>query len=101
MTRLDPSASPRRNLRGAWWVAAVVVAFFVLVAVVQIGRVLRSRDREVVGDGRDPASYGFDLTSLTVPREFLAAAMNFGIKHEEVNGKGEFSNYIKQLASKL
>ena len=75
MTRLDPSASPRRNLRGAWWVAAAVVLFFVLVAVVQIGHVLRSRDREVVGDGRDPASYGFDLTSLTVPRDFLAAAM--------------------------
>jgi len=75
VTRLDPSASPRRNLRGARWVAAVVVAFFVLVAVVQIGHVLRSRDHEVVGDGRDPASYGFDLTSLTVPREFLAAAM--------------------------
>ena len=33
--------------------------------------------------------------------EFLAAAMNFGIRHEEVNDKGKFSEYIKKLASKL
>jgi len=72
---LDPSSGPRRSLRGAWWVAAVVAAFFVLVAVVQIGAVLKSRGREVIGDGRDPASYGFDLASLTVSRHVLAAAM--------------------------
>lgn len=75
MSELDPSAAPRRGLRGAWWVAAAVAIFFVLVAVVQLREVLESRGREVVGDGEDPATYGFDLSNLTVPRHVLAAAM--------------------------
>ena len=33
--------------------------------------------------------------------EFLAAAINFGLKHEEVNPNGEFFDYIKKLASKF
>ena len=75
MSDLDPTGGPRRSLRGAWWVVVAVVVFFVLVAVVQIGAVLHSRDRDVIGDGKNPASYGFDLTTLTVSPDVLAAAM--------------------------
>jgi hypothetical protein len=75
VSEIEPSAAPRRGLRGAWWVAVAVAIFFALVAVVQIGEVLESRDRVIVGDGEDPATYGFDLSTLTVPRHVLAAAM--------------------------
>jgi hypothetical protein len=72
---IDPVARPRRGLRGAWWVALVVGLFFVVVAVVQLRAVLESRGRDVVGDGQDPDTYGFDLASFDVPRQYLAAAM--------------------------
>ena len=75
MSELEPSGEARRGLRGAWWVALAVAVFFVLVASVQIGEVLESRDREIVGDGEDPGTYGFDLASFTLPRRALAAAM--------------------------
>ncbi len=75
MTRLDPDAAPRRSLRGAWWVAVLATLFFVAVAVEQLGEVRRSRRHATVGDGKDPATYGFDLASLTVPARWLAAAM--------------------------
>jgi len=75
MSQLEPSAGPRRNLRGAWWVMVVVLAFFVLVAIVQVGRVVNHLDRPVVGDGKDPATYGFDLSTLTIDDRWLAAAM--------------------------
>ncbi len=88
MSEIEPSSGPRRGLRGAWWVAIAVGIFFVLVAVVQIGAVLKSRDREVIGDGRDPASYGFDLANLTVSRHVLAAAMTKDqIQPLEINGR--------------
>jgi hypothetical protein len=72
---LEPTGAPRRGLRGAWWVAVAVAVFFVAVAVVQIREVLESREREIVGDAEDPATYGFDLANLSVPRHVLAAAM--------------------------
>jgi len=75
VTRLDPSAAPRRGLRGAWWVALAAGVFFVAVAAVQIREVARSRERTVVGDGKDPASYGFDLDSFTLERSWLAAGL--------------------------
>jgi hypothetical protein len=73
--RIDPAARPRRGLRGAWWVVLAVGLFFVVVAVVQLRAVLESRGRDVVGDGQNPETYGFDLASFTVPRQYLAAAM--------------------------
>ncbi len=75
MTRLDPTAAPRRGLRGAWWIAVAVAVFFVAVAAVQIREVQRSRGPVSRGDGKNPATYGFDLASLTVPARWLAAAM--------------------------
>lgn len=81
MSRLDPSAAPRRGLRGAWWIALAAGLFFVAVAVVQIGEVVRSRGRPRIGDGRDPATYGFDLDSLVLDRRWLAAGMpNDGLR---------------------
>ncbi len=75
MSRLDPSRSPRGNLRGAWWILVVVVVFFVAVAINQIGRVLDSRQAPRVGDGQDPSTYGYDLDRLSVDTRWLAAAM--------------------------
>jgi hypothetical protein len=75
MSDLEPSARPRRGLRGAWWIAAAAAVFFVAVAAVQISEVRQSRQRPAVGDGKDPATYGFDLSNLTIARPWLAAAM--------------------------
>lgn len=75
MSRIDPTGAPRRGLRGAWWIAAAGALFFVAVAIVQLGEVRDSRQRPGVGDGKDPATYGFDLASLTVSPRWLAAAM--------------------------
>ena len=78
MTRLDPAASPRRSLRGAWWIATVVGVFFAAVAWIQVGEVLESRGVPTVGDGRDPDTYGFDLATFTIDRRWLAAGMPRG-----------------------
>jgi hypothetical protein len=75
MTRIDPTGKPRRGLRGAWWIVVAGVLFFVAVAIVQLGEVRHSRQRPSVGDGKDPATYGFDLASLTISPRWLAAAM--------------------------
>ncbi|MDD5719835.1 MAG: DUF3179 domain-containing (seleno)protein [Candidatus Krumholzibacteria bacterium] len=75
MTRHDPASPPRRGLRGAWWIACLAIVFFAAAAAVQLGEVRRSRTQPRVGDGKDPATYGFDLANLTVPARWLAAAM--------------------------
>jgi hypothetical protein len=56
-------------------VGAVVGVFFVAVAMLQLGEVRRSREQAHVGDGTDPATYGFDLSTLAVSRRWLAAGM--------------------------
>jgi hypothetical protein len=75
MSRLDPSASPRGNLRGAWWILVVVVLFFAAVAVRQLGLVAANRGEPRVGDGEDPSTYGYDLAALTIDTRWLAATM--------------------------
>ncbi|MEZ4386040.1 MAG: hypothetical protein R3D98_00395 [Candidatus Krumholzibacteriia bacterium] len=75
MSRLDPSSAPRGTLRGARWILVVVGVFFAAVAVLQIGEVLRSRGVHRVGDGQDPATYGYPLDHLTIDRRWLAATM--------------------------
>ena len=75
MSRVDPSATPRRGLRGAWWILLAVGLFFVAVLIAQLAEVRRSRGVTRVGDGRDPATYGFALDTLELPRHLLAAAM--------------------------
>ena len=75
MNRIDPDRTPRTSLRGAWWIAALVGMFFVAVAVLQIGEVMKSRQAPRVGDGSDPTTYGYDLGALTVDVRWLAATM--------------------------
>jgi len=75
LSRLDPTAGRRGSLRGAWWIAALVGMFFVAVAVLQIGEVLRHRGEVGVGDGKDPATYGYDLSALSIDDRWLAATM--------------------------
>lgn len=51
---------------------SLILAVAVSVPVLQRG--LAHRDFDPVGDGRDPASYGFDLEHADLDREYLAAA---------------------------
>ncbi len=65
--KIAPSGVPRRGLRGAAWVAVVVAVFFAAVAYVQIRAVLRVANKR-------PAVAGFDLASLTVPRDLVVVS---------------------------
>lgn len=65
--RIEPSGAPRRGLRGAAWVVVVVTLFFAAVAYVQIRAALKVA-------GHPPAARTFDLTGLTLPREFVVAS---------------------------
>jgi len=71
--RLDPADRPRRSLRGAWWIAAAVAAFFALSAIWQVREVRHSASSRALGDGKNVATYGFDLAGLAVPRHLLVA----------------------------
>lgn len=75
MKQVEPSAAGRRNLRGAWWIAAAVAVFFVAVAWVQLREVAAHRSEPRVGDGQDPATYGYALDDLQLDRRWLAATM--------------------------
>jgi hypothetical protein len=65
--KIVASATPRRGLRGAAWVVVVVTLFFAAVAYVQIRAALHAA-------GGPPRDDGFDLATLSVPRELVVAS---------------------------
>jgi len=64
----------RRGTGGLRWLFLAAAAFFLLVGYLQIRGIVRSGRIAAVGDGRNVASYGFDLTTCLVPRATLVAA---------------------------
>ncbi len=63
-----------RRTGGLRWLFLSATAFFLLVGYLQIRGIVRSGRIAAVGDGRNVASYGFDLTRCLVPRATLVAA---------------------------
>lgn len=58
---------------GGWVILLAIVSVVGITAFALLGPM---RGVKVIGDGRDPATYGFDLGNLSVPRESLAASGN-------------------------
>jgi hypothetical protein len=61
-------------LGGAGWVLTLALVVFGVVGFVQIRELLSSQRRSRVGDGRNVASYGFDLSTCVVDRSVLVAS---------------------------
>jgi hypothetical protein len=73
------SPSPDRSSRGKWfrqggWILIPAILVTALTAFYQIRLIDRARVAPRLGDGVHVESYGFDLASCTVPREFLAGS---------------------------
>jgi hypothetical protein len=58
---------------GGWVLLLALIAALAVTAYLALPGLL-GRDRDRLGDGEDPASYGFDLSNLTVPRDLLVAS---------------------------
>lgn len=70
----DPQRAPARpSLASARWVIALSIAVSLGVALFALWGPLRGMQAPI-GDGRDPATYGFDLSNLNVPRELLVGS---------------------------
>jgi hypothetical protein len=70
----DPKPSRRLDFRSGGWLILLAVALVVFISAWRIAPMLRLREARAVGDGRDVASYGFDLMHNNVPLAHLAAA---------------------------
>jgi hypothetical protein len=61
------------DLRSGGWLVLLAVLLMAAIVWWMVVPVLRSGSR-AVGDGKNPETYGFDLSAFTLPRERLAAA---------------------------
>ncbi len=70
-----PSQSPTRiTFAAGGWV--ILLAVLLVVAIAVFALLGPMRGEKLLGDGRDPATYGFDLSNLSVPRELLVGSGN-------------------------
>ena len=67
-------SDPRRLPRALFWSLGGGVALVTLVVALRILGSAAGGRAHTVGDGRDPASYGFDLDPCLVPRETLVCS---------------------------
>ncbi len=71
----DQSAQPTRiTFAAGGWV--ILLALLIVAGIVVFAFLGPLRGERPVGDGRDPATYGFDLSGLSVPRDSLVASGN-------------------------
>jgi hypothetical protein len=72
----DAETRPRRLLtfRSGGWVLLLAASLIVVILLITVGPALRRLSNRPPGDGKDPATYGFDLTPSLVPREEIVAA---------------------------
>lgn len=72
----EATVGPRKLLTfnsGGW--VLVLAAFFTLVAAALVlYPIFATGFHQAIGDGRNPDTYGFDLSNLTIPREQLVAS---------------------------
>jgi hypothetical protein len=66
--------TPAGRLRSVAWILGLALLISAALFATQIRRALRGPHAMLVGNGRDVASYGFDLDTCLVPREVLVAA---------------------------
>lgn len=64
----------RPALGAAGWIIGLALLFVTAAVSWRVYDILGSRGRRAVGDGRDPATYGFDLSAFTGDRGQLAAS---------------------------
>lgn len=69
----NPS-QPRLTFRNGGWVLALAAIMCTGIVGWRLAAMIHSRGTRPVGDGRDPASYGFDLSNCRVPIESITAA---------------------------
>lgn len=69
-----PDRSTVNRLRSARWVLLGALLLTTAAAAWRISWLLRSRDSHAIGNGRDPATYGFDLANFTGTLATLVAA---------------------------
>jgi hypothetical protein len=62
------------DLRGGGWVVALAILLSTGIFSWRVIQVLGSRGERAVGDGKNPATYGFDLSSAVVPAEEIVAS---------------------------
>ena len=63
----------RRMLYSLWWLGALILILSVLFLLRILVPAIEYRNK-FKGDGKNPGTYGFDLSNLLVPRENLVAA---------------------------
>ncbi len=66
-----PPRLPRGSLRHGGWVLALALVLVTAATLWRVFDMLSSRGSRAVGDGHDPASYGFDLGTCLVPRDLI------------------------------
>jgi len=71
-----PAAHHQRRitLASGGWVLLLAGALVLVILVWQVLLVLHSRGSQAVGDGRNPATYGFDLSTCLVPPDLLVGS---------------------------
>ena len=72
----DEQTRPRKLLtfRSGGWVLLLTAVLMVLILLIIVGPALRRLSDRPPGDGKDPATYGFDLGSALIRREAIVAA---------------------------
>jgi len=72
---LPPSRSQARiSFAAGGWV--LLLALLLTIAIAAFALWGPMRGEKLIGDGRDPATYGFDLSNLSVPKELLVGSGN-------------------------
>ncbi|MSQ91211.1 MAG: DUF3179 domain-containing protein [Phycisphaerales bacterium] len=78
MTAANPSPQPgspaRLTFASGGWV--ILLALIIVIGIVIFAFLGPLRGEKPIGNGHDPATYGFDLSNLSVARESLAASGN-------------------------
>ena len=82
----DLAARRRRAVRPVLAVVALSVLLSLLVVASQTRLILRSRGSHAIGDGRNPDTYGFDLSTCLVSRQPATG----GYGHEDGSEAGIF-----------
>lgn len=74
-TKTDARAERLLTFRSGGWVLVLTAFFFLLVLAIVLVPVMNAVSQRPPGDGKDPATFGFDLQHATVPLETIVPAM--------------------------
>jgi hypothetical protein len=74
MSRADPSKPRLLDFKSGGWVLLLAIVLSSTAVAWRLIDMARSGGAQAVGDGRNVATYGFDLSTCLVPRETLVAS---------------------------